>query len=113
MTRKKEIYEAAKEYTDDYGHFNCDLNDVFASFENGAKWADTHTPTPWHSVADGDVPLSYVDCLFQYGEGKIDKGYMLDNRCVYFCEVSPMIDIEDVRYWMEIPELPKESEVKK
>lgn len=69
-----------------------------------------HPTTPWHSVADGDEPLSYVDCLFSYGEGLIDKGFMLDNRCVHLDgEFSPMLDIEDVKYWIEIPQLPTQG----
>lgn len=64
--------------------------------------------TPWHSVADGDLPLSYVDCLFSYGEGLIRKGYMLDNQLVILeGETNPMPDIEDVEYWMEIPSIPE------
>ena len=62
----------------------------------------------WHSVADGDEPLSYVDCLFSYGEDLIDKGFMLDNRCVHL-DNSPMLDIEDVKFWIEIPQLPSEG----
>lgn len=65
---------------------------------------------PWHSIADGDEPLSYVDCLFSYGEGLIDKGFMLDNRCVHLDgEFSPMLDIEDVKFWMEIPSIPEKE----
>jgi len=112
MERKGEIYEAACTLAyNDWGEEYRDRTTCKDGFIKGANWADAHPVSPWHSVADGDEPLSYVDCLFSYGEGKIDKGYMLDNRCVYFYEVSPMIDIEDVKYWMEVPQLPKESEV--
>lgn len=40
MTREKEINQAAKEYTENYGCFNCDLDDVGRGFIDGAKWAD-------------------------------------------------------------------------
>lgn len=65
---------------------------------------------PWHSVADGEIPLSYVDCLFAHGEGQVDRGYMLDCECVLFPDGSTMIDIEDVKCWMEIPPIPEERD---
>ncbi len=64
--------------------------------------ADVDKSSSWHSVAKGDEPLSYIDCLFSYGDGQIAKGFMLDNRCVYLEEKSLMIDIEDVSYWVSI-----------
>lgn len=71
---------------------------------------DGATANPWHSIADGDEPLSYVDCLFSYGEGLIDKGFMSDNRYVHLDgEFSPMLDIEDVKFWMEIPSIPEKE----
>ena len=50
--------------------------------------ADVDKSSSWHSVAKGDEPLSYIDCLFSYGDGQIAKGFMLDNRCVYLEEKS-------------------------
>lgn len=40
MNREKEISNAASEYTENYGCFNCDLGDVGCGFIDGAKWAD-------------------------------------------------------------------------
>ena len=40
MNREKEISNAASEYTESYGYFNCDLDDVGCGFIDGAKWAD-------------------------------------------------------------------------
>lgn len=42
MNREKEIKQAASEYTENYGCFNCDLDDVDCGFVDGAKWADEH-----------------------------------------------------------------------
>ena len=40
MNREEEIEEAGSKYTDVYGCFNCDLDDVYIGFVDGAKWAD-------------------------------------------------------------------------
>lgn len=40
MNREKEISNAASEYTENYGCFNCDLGDVECGFIDGVKWAD-------------------------------------------------------------------------
>lgn len=63
---------------------------------------------PWHFVADGDLPPENIDCLFVYDHNLIDKGYMSEDKYISLDgEFSPNIDIEDIKYWMEIPELPK------
>lgn len=49
MTRDEEIYKAATEYADDYGHFNCDLNTGRDDFMEGAMWADKHPS--WDLIA--------------------------------------------------------------
>lgn len=65
------------------------------------------TASPWHSVADGNIPKVDTDCLFAY-EGVIDKGYMREDKSLSLDgEFAPMLDIGDIDYWMEIPELPK------
>lgn len=42
MNREEEIEQNAKEYAENYGYFNCDLDDVECGFIDGAKWADEH-----------------------------------------------------------------------
>lgn len=42
MKREEEIKQAASEYTENYGCFNCDLGDVGCGFIDGAKWVDEH-----------------------------------------------------------------------
>lgn len=42
MNREEEIKQAESEYTENYGCFNCDLDDVGCGFIDGAKWADEH-----------------------------------------------------------------------
>ena len=66
------------------------------------------TASPWHSVADGDLPKLNVDCLFVYDEKLIDKGFMREDKSISLdSEFAPLIDINDVDYWMEIPKLPE------
>ena len=79
-------------------------------FIKGAQWADNHPANPWHSVKDGDLPQEAQDCLFSY-QGDIFKGWMLGDKTLLFDdELAPYLDIYDVDYWMEIPELPTELE---
>lgn len=49
MKREEEIKEAGSKYTEDYGCFNCDLDDVWTGFVDGAKWADKNMS--WDMVA--------------------------------------------------------------
>lgn len=42
MNRDKEIKQTAKEYAENYGYFNVDLDDVEIGFMEGAEWADKH-----------------------------------------------------------------------
>lgn len=69
-----------------------------------------NTVSPWHSVADGGLPKMNTDCLFLYSERLIDKGFMREDKSISLdSEFAPLIDINDVDYWMEIPELPTEQ----
>lgn len=111
MNRDKEISNAAKEYTIDYGYFNCNLGDVECGFEDGAKWADEHPINPWHSVKAGELPQAGKVCMFGY-QGKLYKGFMYKDGALHFDdEFSPMLDINELDYWMEMPELPKKEEL--
>lgn len=108
MNREEEFEKAASEYAENYGYFNCDLGDVECGFIDGAKWADEHSATRWHSVKDGELPQAGKDCIFSY-QGKLYKGSMYEDGALHFeDEFSPMLDINEVDYWMEIPDLPTE-----
>jgi hypothetical protein len=64
----------------------------------------------WHSIADGDLPPVNIDCLFVYAT-IIDKGFMRADKTIHVdAEFAPLLDIEDVDYWMEIPQLPKKED---
>lgn len=107
MIREKEIYQAAKEC--------CQKNIpnlpqmhfvVETAFEAGAKWADEHPKSPWHFVADGDLPP--IDKVVLCTNGT-DISLGVYNR--HFYDPSPWKDCERlplVKYWMEIPKLPTE-----
>lgn len=77
-------------------------------FIKGAQWADDQYTNRWHSVKDGDLPQAGKDCIFSY-QGERYKGFMYKDGALHFDdEFSPMLDIHEVDYWMEIPKLPTE-----
>lgn len=54
MKREEQIRQAALAYSfDTDGGHSGDLNAGRDDFIEGAKWADEHPATFWHSVADG------------------------------------------------------------
>lgn len=104
MTREKEIGKAASEYTENYGYFNVDLDDVCCGFMDGAEWADEHPINPWHSIADGDLPKTDGRYIVMAQNGYCHTcQYHTDDR--YWDTVGYQ---SDIKYWMEIPELPTE-----
>ena len=108
MIREEIIKDAAHEYiiTDK----TCGVGVRTQAFIDGAKWADEHPASPWHSVKDGEVPQEAKDCIFSY-QGELYKGFMFDDKSLHFDdEFSPTLDINinEVDYWMEIPKLPTE-----
>lgn len=65
---------------------------------------------PWHSVEDGDLPQVNKDYVFSYN-GFSYIGYMREDKSIHLNDdFSPMIDINEVDYWMEIPQIPKQNE---
>lgn len=122
MTREEEIRQAALKYSfDTDGGVTGDLNTGRDDFMEGALWGDAHPKSTWHSVADGDLPkepkgnakdlpfivttkdgykfLAYFDC-YEWKEQEIPSFFN-----AWDCEIS-------ANYWMEIPQLKNESEVK-
>lgn len=99
MSRRQEIAKAA---------LNFNLPNGREDFYAGAIWADNHPKSPWRAVKDGNLPQAIKDCIFSY-QGKLYKGFMYEDGALHFDdESSPMLDINEVDYWMEIPELPTE-----
>lgn len=75
------------------------------SVEICCSFTKKYPATLWHSVKEGDLPQVDTDCLFSHDGKLIDMGYMREDRSLSF---GPLIYIEDVDYWMEIPKLPTE-----
>lgn len=114
MNREEIINQAASEYTENYGYFNVDLDDVECGFIDGAEWADKHPASLWHSVAEGDLPTE------QKGDA-VDLPFLVRAKGVTYLTYYAWYEDEDapefyddcdcpidVDYWMEIPELPTE-----
>lgn len=114
MIREKEIKQAASEYTENYGCFNCDLGDVGCGFIDGATWADEHPANPWHSVKDGDLPkeskgdLFNLTLLVYMSNGRVFPAYYDIKENTFADEFNEVIEIA---YWLEIPKLPNKEEL--
>lgn len=101
MNREEEIIKALAVFKPSIG---CEV-EVCVAY---AKLPDCRPATPWHSVKDGELPQVNKDYVFSY-KGFSYIRYMREDKSLRFNEdFSPMIDINEVEYWMEIPELPTE-----
>nr|DAG98479.1 MAG TPA: Protein of unknown function (DUF551) [Crassvirales sp.] len=104
MNREKEISKAAQNYiiTDE----TCGVGVRTQAFIDKAKWADKYPKSPWHSAADEDLPPSNKNCLFYY-QGDLYTGFMRGDNSLYLdYNLRLHLDVNDIKYWMEIPELP-------
>lgn len=109
MIREEEIRQVAQEYiaTDEHNGVGVRTQ----AFIDGAKWADSHRASPWHSVADGDLP-NFEDIVLintkEYGviTALYDKGWVGVEVPLFYSADCARTD-EEVDYWMEIPELPE------
>lgn len=114
MNRYNEIAKAASESmtetlmsTPNY-EFSPRATDLLeCAYIKGAEWADEHPKSPWHSVADGDLPQNNTYCFFSIGINEIEIGHVMDG-CVHFNSTEKPWMLKDMDYWMEIPKLPKE-----
>lgn len=108
MNRKEKIEKAAYKYAQ-YGVLGSSANGVWRGFVDGANWADNN-PNPWHSVKDGELPQVYTTCLFR-SRAELLKGFMDRDRLLHISDkYYSKLYINEVDYWMEIPELPTELE---
>ena len=106
MNREEEINQATSEYiiTDK----TCGVGVRTQAFIDGAKWADEHPKSPWHSIADGDLPEVDKRCLLSF-QGAFYIGFRYAFNNVFLeDEESFFTDINDIDYWMEIPKLPND-----
>lgn len=99
MNRGQEIIKAA---------LGFNLPNGREDFYAGAIWADNHPKNPWHAVKDGDLPQVYTTCLFR-SRAELLKGFMDTDRLLHISDkYYSKLYINEVDYWMEIPELPTE-----
>ena len=105
MTREEKIKEAAQKYV---GFISVeDKITLKDAFKIGAEWA---LANQWFSVADGDLPKDDELYLCSDGSdyiiGEFDKKKRQFNN-PFSRFVNEKIDW--VKYWMEIPQLPKKG----
>lgn len=108
MTREEQIIQAALAYSfDTDGGHSGDLSAGRDDFIDGAKWADSHPASPWHSVADGDLPKRDGRYIVMAQNGYCHTcQYHTDDR--YWDTVGYQ---SDIKCWMEIPKLPNKKEL--
>jgi len=106
MTREEIIKNTAQKYiTTDK---TCGVGVRTQAFIDGAKWADSHPVSPWHSVADGDLPkepkgdLFNLTLLVRMSNGRMFPAYYDIKDNTFTDEFNEIINIA---YWMEIPKL--------
>lgn len=83
----------------------CGAGDFKEGFLAGAQWADQHPVNPWH---DASKELPKMSGLYLVYNGRTFRtiGYNKEQNC--WC-VSLWVIAGDIKYWMPIPELPKED----
>ena len=103
MTREEEILNAAREYNN--GITLSSPSNVL-HFEAGAKWADTHSKSPWMST-ENELPTKGGHYLCMEKNHHISTLAFCGDRWV---NTSALFDVslEVVKYWMPIPNLPEE-----
>ena len=75
------------------------------AFRKGAEWADENPASPWHKVADEDLPKRDGRYIVMAQNGYCHTcQYHTDDR--YWDTIGYQ---SDIKYWMEIPELPTEQ----
>ena len=104
MNREEEIEERASEYAQYDAFANCNIDDVWRGFVEGAQWADSHPANHWHKNIDGDLPKESGRYLVMAQNGFCHTcKYKADSR--YWDTVGYQ---SDIAYWMEIPDLQTE-----
>lgn len=91
-----------------YANLSRNVEIIKGEYRDMLQFCKNHPANRWHSVKDGELPQAGKICMFGY-QGKLYKGFMYKDGALHFDdEFSPMLDINDVNYWMEIPGLPTE-----
>lgn len=99
MTREEKIRQVVQKYIATDKHNGVGVRTQ--AFIDGAEWADSHPASPWHSVADGDLPLPHhYDKLLIASDG---KDWWVDR----YNPIGGWASQGEVTHWMEIPKLPK------
>ena len=79
-------------------------------FEAGVKWADAYPKSPWIST-DKYLPKQGGHYLCNDGDSHISTLAFRGDKWVNTRTFND-IPLEVVKYWMPIPKLPKEQEIK-
>lgn len=117
MTREEKIRQVVQKYIATDKHNGVGVRTQ--AFIDGAEWADIHSASPWHSVANGDLPKELknddanMPFIVKTKDGKQYLAYYASWFDEEYCAIRhDFFDgcdcLLDVEYWMEIPKLPTE-----
>jgi len=123
--RQKQIEEAVSTSITEtlmsapYYEFSPRATDLLeCAFRKGAEWADEKPASPWHSVADGDLPEeANGDAIDPPFLVTVRDGYTFmayygrsedDGEMDFFDDCGLALAVD---YWMEIPKLPNKEEL--
>ena len=114
MAREEEVKHAA--YSQYCNSESICFTLLCNSFKQGAEWADSNPKSPWINVKD-DLPCNHKELISP--DDKRDtlyvvaviRGHIIFSR-MYKLEGKWSWENDEPTYWMPIPELPKEKEIK-
>lgn len=104
MTREEEVKHAA--YAQYCNSESICFTLLCNSFKKGAEWADAHPKSPWIST-DKYLPKQGGHYLCNDGYNHISMLAFCGDKWVN-SRTFDDIPLESVKYWMFLPELPKE-----
>ena len=88
------------------GNVSHNISTIKCKCRDMLRFYKENPVSPWHSIADGDLPQVDKRCLLSF-QGAFYIGFMCANKSVFLeDEESFFTDIYDIEYWMEIPKLP-------
>lgn len=111
MTREEEIKYASKDYVNylldkqEYHNENYTEDDIRQAFGKGAKWADSHSKSPWIST-DKYLPKQGGHYLCNDGYNHISMLAFCGDKWVN-SRTFDDIPLDSVKYWMFPPRLPE------
>ena len=113
MTREEQAFEASKRFEESLTENDLatlSKDDMCFAFQLGVKWAYANPKSPWIST-DKYLPKQGGHYLCNDGYNHISMLAFCGDKWVN-SRTFDDIPLESVKYWMFLPKLPKEQEIK-